>query len=412
MRQVQEDSLVQGVRPHLLFLAHRIPYPPTKGDKIRSYHLLVHLAKRFRVHLGTFVDDPADLPFADQVQEYCESTAIFRVRPLVQRLKGLRALITGESITVPYYRDARLQSWVNATVDRFEIGRVLAYSSSMAQYVLGQRFERARKVIDFVDVDSDKWQQYATSKPAITAWIYRREAAKLAAFERLAASGGGLNTFVSEAEAEYFRRVSADCRSRIVGVPNGVDAGFFAPDPGFECPFPVNTRRIVFTGAMDYWANADAVMWFARDVFPAIKRRFPNVLFYIVGRNPSREVRKLASEGVVITGSVSDVRPFLQYADVAVAPMRIARGIQNKILEAMSMGRPVVATARGVEGIDARDGKEILVASDEQALALQVARVLSGQEGEMGARARQKVICKYNWNVNLRIVAEYLYAAR
>ncbi len=322
----------------LLYLVHRIPFPPNKGDKVRSFNLLRFLAGRFQVHLGTFVDNPADLVHAGRLSEYCASSKIVEIRPALARIRSVPGLWTGEPLTLRYYRDESLAQWVNDVVREQRIGKAVVFSSAMAQYVSGSG--NLRVVVDFVDVDSAKWSQYGKSRRWPLSTVFEREGQRLLAFERAVSRSTSASVFVTPAEAELFRSLAPECAARVHCAQNGVDTDFFSPSPAVPCPYGPDEEPIVFTGAMDYWPNVDAVCWFVNEVLPAIVAQRPRARFHIVGMNPTAVVQALAAEGrVVVTGSVPDVRPYLQHARVVVAPLRVARGIQNKVLEAMAMGR-------------------------------------------------------------------------
>lgn len=392
----------------LLYLAHRIPYPPNKGDKIRSFHLLKHLAQSYKVHVGAFVDDPDDWQYAEALAQLAGGEVkLLPLNPRLATLKSAIGLLSGEPLSNPYYRDRRMQLWVDAMLATRPIARALVYSSSMAQYLM--KHHAIRRVIDFVDIDSDKWRQYAGKKSWPMSWVYQREAHTLFNYERRVTHEFAAAAFVSDAEAALFKKLAPDCADKVFGFSNGVDADYFSPDQALVSPFSVDECAIVFTGAMDYWANVDAVMWFAREIFPSIKRAHPAAHFYIVGSRPTPEVQALVHEpGVYVTGAVPDTRPYIAHATVAVAPLRIARGIQNKVLEAMAMARPTVVSEQALEGIAATPGKEILLATDAAAFAGQVNRAIAGQVPEMGAAARQRVVSDYSWSGHLRIVEQLL----
>lgn len=380
-----------------------MPYPPNKGDKIRSYHLLVHLAQRFEVHLGTFVDDPDDWQHAETVKRLCKSVHIVPLHPLSAKIRSLRAFSTGGPQTVDYYRDAGMQAWVNKTVVDFPISRVVVFCSAMAQYAEG--IQGARRVIDFVDIDSDKWSQYAEKKSWPLSWLYRREGRELLRYERQVAAKFDASLFVSDAEAALFRTRAPESAARIGFFNNGVDTGFFSPEQRYDNPYSPDEAPVVFTGAMDYWPNIDAVQWFADTMLPAIRARNDKAVFYIVGSRPVEQVKALARlPGVKVTGTVPDVRPYIAHARVCVAPLRIARGIQNKVLEAMAMAKPVVVSAAALEGIDAEPGRELLLAGHEQQFIDAVSALLSTSLPEIGLAARRKVLARYGWSSNLEKV--------
>ncbi len=384
----------------LLFLVHRMPYPPNKGDKIRSWHLLRHLAERYRVHLGTFIDDPDDWQHVDFVQKQCASSHFARLDPRTARLRSLGALLGGRPLTLDYYRNAGLAGWVGQVMQQHPVRHVLVFSSAMAQYA--PALAQGARVIDFVDIDSDKWRQYADKKPWPMSLLYRREGRALLAYERKIAAGFDASLFVSPAEAELFRQLAPESADRIGHFNNGVDTDYFSPQREYPNPYPGDELPIVFTGAMDYWPNVDAVQWFAREVLPAILAQRPAARFYIVGTRPSAQVQLLAKlPGVCVTGAVPDVRPYLAHARVSVAPLRIARGIQNKVLEAMSMAMPVVVSPQALEGIAATPGSEVVLAEDPARYAEAITALLREPATALGQAAREKVQSCYGWSANL-----------
>lgn len=394
----------------LLFLAHRIPYPPNKGDKIRSWNILRHLAARYRVHLGCFIDDPADREHTGVLRDICESCHFATLDPRQARLRGLSGLLSGAPVTLGYYRDGKLARWVAETAAHAGFRRIFVYSSSMASYALGAAASSARRVIDFVDIDSDKWRQYAGAKSWPESWIYRREARTLLAFERRVAKTFDASLFVSDAEAALFRKLAPECSPRVGALRNGVDVVYFDPAESHERPFEKPGPVLVFTGAMDYWANVDAVAWFARESFPAIRVRHPNASFYIVGAKPAQQVRALARlPGIHVTGRVPDVRPYLAHSDIAVAPLRLARGVQNKVLEAMAMAKPVLATPEALEGIEAEIGTEVIRASGADGVAQAALSLLAREDLEtMGRAARARVVAQYGWDASLQDLTRVL----
>ncbi|RJG07048.1 TIGR03087 family PEP-CTERM/XrtA system glycosyltransferase [Noviherbaspirillum cavernae] len=385
---------------HLLFLVHRIPYPPNKGDKIRSWHLLRHLAQRYRVHLGTFIDDPADRQYIDTVRQCCGQTHFAELNPRIARVRSLGALAANRPLTLDYYRDAGLRDWVGRLMKEEPVAKILVFSSAMAQYAT--EFPQARRIIDFVDIDSDKWRQYADSKLWPMSWLYRREGRQLLRYERQVASAFDASLFVSPAEAALFRKLAPESASKTGFFNNGVDTEYFSPERAYANPYAADEAAIVFTGAMDYWPNVDAVQWFAREAMPAILANDSRAVFYIVGTRPSAQVRALAAlPGVRVTGAVPDVRPYLAHARVAVAPLRIARGIQNKVLEAMAMAKQVVVSPQALEGIDAQSGRDLVQADNAQQFAAAVSAALARPDNVMGGVARNKVESEYSWGSSL-----------
>ena len=388
-------------RPPLLYLTHRIPYPPNKGDKVRSFNILRQLARAHRVWLGTFVDHRDDLQHIPTLGQWCEQVCAIPIEPRIRRIASLRGLVQGEALSLPYYRSPRLAEWVLRTVGEHEIRAAVAFSGPMAQYLGVPGL--ARRVVDFCDVDSAKWTQYAAEHRWPMSWLYRREGERLLAFEREAAAQVDASLFVTEAEANLFRAAAPELSTRVGVMQNGVDADFFSPANAGESPYPPGGPVIVFSGAMDYWPNVDAVTWFATELLPRIRQAVPGVRFCIVGMNPAPAVQALAGEGVTVTGTVPDVRPYIAHADVVVAPLRIARGIQNKVLEAMAMARPVVVSADSATGLAARPGQDFEIARDGDDTVRHVLALLAdpARRSAMGTAARTCVVDHYSWQAHL-----------
>ena len=395
---------------NLLFLAHRIPYPPNKGDKVRSFNLLKRLSPLFRIHLGAFVDDRGDLQHIPMLQALCEEVFAVPVHPRWRKFAGLAGLISGEALSLPYYRHSAMYRWVRRKLSAGRMDAVLVYSSPMAQYVLGDNAQGIRSVVDFVDVDSEKWRQYGEAHHWPMSWLYAREAKCLLRFERAAAARADVSVFVSRAEAELFQRLAPEVAGRVTHVANGVDTDFFNPDAVYPNPFRHDERPLVFTGAMDYWANVDAVSWFAREIFPAVRTRIPQARFWIVGARPTDDVRRLARlDGVHVTGTVEDVRPYLAHAVAGVATLRVARGIQNKVLEAMAMAKPVVATKAAMDGIGIESEYRDLIADDPAGITELAVKILrDGDKRQLGTWGRNFVLTHYSWAENLSRVEKLL----
>jgi len=395
----------------LLFLAHRIPYPPNKGDKIRSFNLLKHLAGHYRVHLGAFVDDPQDWRHAKTLEAICGGgVKLLALEPRRAKLRSLRGLLTGRALTVPYYEDRRMAQWVEERMSTLRIKRTIVFSSAMAQYVSQFRGAEQRCVVDFVDVDSDKWRQYAKTCRWPMNWLYAREARRLLEFDRDVAAWADASMFVSGAEAELFSRLAPEVAERIAAIENGVDTEYFNPAREYRNPYASDEQAVVFTGAMDYRANVDAVRWFAREVFPTIRTNARRCSLYIVGARPSDDVKRLVElPGVRVTGAVEDIRPYLTHAAFAVAPLRIARGVQNKVLEAMAMGKVVLATPAAVDGLRQPTVLSPWVAGEPSIMAAYAQRLLTETDHEeIGRASREYVLRYYNWSRNLERVITLL----
>ncbi len=389
-------------KPSLLYLVHRIPYPPNKGDKVRSFNLLKYLSRNYRVYLGAFVDDPADEQHVAALSEWCEGVHCERLAPRWARIASLRGLLTNEALTLAYYRTSSMLEWARSVVAAQGIQEAAVFCSAMMQYI--EAIPGLRTLADYCDVDSAKWTQYAPQHSGPMAWLYRREGRKLLAYERHAATHARAVTFVSEAEAELFRSQAPEVAAKVFAVSNGVNATYFSPEGDQPSPYPGSGPHIVFTGAMDYWPNVDAVTWFVREAWPAIAAFDAQAQFWIVGMNPAPEVLALALDPRVhVTGTVPDVRPYLRHAAAVVAPLRVARGVQNKVLEAMAMSRAVVVSTDAATGINAINGQDFLIAQTSSDYVEAIRSLLADPEraGSIGRAARQCVLDRYSWEAHL-----------
>ena len=397
----------------LLFLAHRIPFPPEKGDKIRSFHILEHLASRYRVHLGCFYDDPADAGLIDELRRRCSTVMCLPLHRKRARIRSLAALATGRSLTETDFHDARLARWVAETMRRYRPRSSFVFGSAMAPYALPYR--QGTRIFDMVDIDSEKWGAYTGARPWPLSQLYARERRLLFELERKAAAGFDRTLLVSRAEAKLFRRLAPDVAGRVLALRNGVDIAYFDPRLTYPRLFSAAAVPIVFTGAMDYWPNIQAAEWFAGTVWPLLGDRDRPLEFWIVGANPAPAIRRLAERpGIHATGRVEDMRPYLAHAAAVVAPLRIARGIQNKVLEAMAMAKPVVVTPEASEGIlgDAQDeGRdELIVRADAAGFAQGLKWALTEEGAGIGQRARRLVERHFQWRESWTML-DALFAA-
>lgn len=385
----------------VLFLAHRLPYPPDKGDKIHTYHVLRHLGARHEVLLGTFIDDPHDEQHLHAVRSMCAEMHVARLSRVRAYARAMGSLARREALTLGYYRDAGLARWVRDIGQRRPPDAVVMHASSMLPY--GESLEGPPLVADYNDVDSQKWAEYGQRRRWPMSWVYRREAKRLLEAERRGARRARWTLFATEREADLFRRLAPESAARVSVMGNGVDDLRFAPEPGRPSPFAPDERAVVFVGTMNYWPNVDAVVWFAQEILPRLREQWPTTRFHIVGRSPAPAVRRLASDAVHVTGAVADTRPWLQHASAVVAPMRIAPGIQNKILEAMAMACAIVATRACAEVLDVAADEHLLLADDVPGFVAQVGRVLASpdQAAGLGAAARRRVRSRYSWGERL-----------
>jgi sugar transferase (PEP-CTERM/EpsH1 system associated) len=394
----------------ILYLVHRVPYPPDRGDKIRSFHILKKLATLAPVHLVAFADDAADLDHGAALDGLVKSRHV-EIRNASKPVAGVRSLLTGKPLSLTLFDSGSMRSAVKGVLATENITTIFGFSGQMAQFVPDQ-LDGRRFVMDFVDMDSAKFDAYADRAGAVMERVYRREARLLGRYEQSVARRADLSTFVSHAEADLFRTTNGLDASQVQPLENGIDletfnrlADFVPMSPSDKGAGPL----IVFTGQMDYWPNVEAVTIFAEQVMPIIRQQAPVARFAIVGRKPTDAVKALAAlPGVIVTGEVPDTRSWLAAASVVVAPLRLARGVQNKVLEAMAMACPVVASPAAFEGIDAVPGTSIMVADGVQAEAKAVLTLLNDPvlAQQLGQAARAQMEALYGWDATLACLGD------
>lgn len=388
-----------SAKREVLFIAHRIPYPPDKGDKIRTWRILECFARRFDVHLAAFVDDPADFAHEAFLNNICASVTLARLDPTRARLKSALSLPRGEPLTYGYYRDAGMRAAVRRLRAR-QLAFEYAFSSSTAPYLEPAVPGRPR-IADICDADSEKWREYADAQGFAMRAIYAREYRRLAAAETEIINSFDATLAISDAEGRVLAGREGVARD-VLTIGNGVDVDYFsAPTDGAA---PADAGDVALVGAMDYKPNVDAALWFAREVWPRVRAARADATFAIVGSKPAAEVKALAgANGISVTGRVADVRPYLARASAVLAPLKIARGVQNKVLEAMAAGRAIVATPAANVGIDAMPDRDILIADDPIRFAAAVLRLLESQElrAEIGKSAQARARADFSWESRL-----------
>jgi sugar transferase (PEP-CTERM/EpsH1 system associated) len=390
----------------ILFLAHRVPFPPDRGDRIRAHHLLKALARLAPVHVGCLADGDdraGEAALAEIAASHCIAP---RVKPLA--LAGVEAVLAGKPVSLTAFHCRKLEQWVRKTIATRNISAMVVFSGQMGQYVTAQFMGRV--VIDLCDVDSAKFASYAAAGERVG--LNAREARLMAAEEERLGQRADATLLISEAEVTLYRsRLIDPARVNAQVLGNGIDAALFDPatvDPHQAIkgqPAP----HCVFTGQMDYRPNEQAALWVIEHLLPRLRMRHPEARFHIVGRNPTRALMAHhGTPGVQVWGEVPDVRPFLAAADVVLAPLLIARGVQNKVLEAMAMAKPIVLTPEAATGIAARDSEHWLVsAPDPQAMAARIEGLLSepATRTRIGLAARQFVLNHYGWDAMLEPLA-------
>ncbi|GMM94474.1 TIGR03087 family PEP-CTERM/XrtA system glycosyltransferase [Qipengyuania sp. MTN3-11] len=385
----------------ILFLAHRMPFPPDRGDKIRSHHILRGLAGIAPVHVATFADTESDREMEAALGEVAAShVLVSRRKPLA--LAGLQALATGKPVSLTAFADARLQAWVWKTLAERPIDTVFVFSGQMGQYVPAGF--GGRVIVDLCDVDSAKFGTYAETASWPRSVAMRREDRLLRAEEARLVERADVTLLISREEAALLHsRLPPGAEANLVALGNGIDATFF--DPAYAAAHPGVSARpgphIVFTGQMDYPPNVAASLRVITRLLPALRIRYPTAEFHVVGRAPVRELLEHDGKGgVTVWGEVADVRPFLLAADSVVAPLELARGVQNKVLEAMAMCRPVVLSEEAATGIAATDGTHFAIARDDAAMIAAITGLIEDRPAahRMGRMARDFVLREHGWS--------------
>jgi sugar transferase (PEP-CTERM/EpsH1 system associated) len=345
-------------RPDILCLTHRVPFPPDKGDRIRTYHILRYLSQRANVHLACLADEPVDVRTRAALAELTSRLAIVPLGRWSRSLRALSSLLVGRTASEGAFRSPRLRTILRDWCEETRFHAVFASASSLVPYLQLPEVRPIPAVIDLIDVDSQKWLDYGAASRGLRSWLYRVEGCRLRRLEQLLPTWARAVTLVSEAEADLYRSFCA--QGSVHSVCNGVDLDYFQPQ------LPTAGPTCVFVGALDYRPNVDGATWFCREVWPELRRRVPDVKVSLVGRNPAPAVYRLAEiDGVEVVGQVPDVRPYVARASVAVVPLQIARGVQNKVLEAMAMEKSVVVSPAALEGLAAKPGVHLVTASTQ-----------------------------------------------
>lgn len=383
-------------RPRVLCLAHRFPYPPNRGDRVRSYQLLRFLAERADVDLATLADEsPTDEDVA-KLNQICRKLAVEPIGRWRWARAAGQALI-GRSASEGLFQSTRLRQTIRAWTTETQYDAAVVVCSGMTPYLRDFRQSPRRTIVDLVDVDSQKWLDYAVLAPRPAKWVFALEGKRLRRLEYALSSQVDAVTLVSYAEAALFRAVCPN--ERTWAVANGVDLDYFQP-----LDLDADDCSAVFVGALDYRANILGARWFVRQVWPQLKNLIPHASLSLVGRNPVAEIRQMSQEpGIQVFGDVADVRPYLGRAALAIAPLQIARGIQNKVLEAMAMAKPVVASPQALEGISAVNHVHVCAADRPEQWVSRILRLWRRPDvrQSMGSEARRFVEEKHCWAARL-----------
>ncbi|MCS6864662.1 MAG: TIGR03087 family PEP-CTERM/XrtA system glycosyltransferase [Gemmataceae bacterium] len=384
-------------RPRVLLLTHRVPFPPDKGDRIRTFHLLRELTEHVRVWLACPADEPVTAETRNTLHQLCERVAVVPVGRSRRWLRAAWGFAQGRSLSEGVFASRPLARVLRQWADEVTFHAVVASASSVVPYFRDPVFARVPKIVDLIDVDSQKWLDYAAASRFPKSWLYRLEAVRVRRLEQSLVGWAKTISVVSLVEAKIYEALTYPGAATV--ATNGVDTEFFAPAAREE------PQTVAFVGALDYRPNVDGVRWFVQQVWPEVRSRFPTAEFRIIGRHPVAAVRALASvPGVRLVGQVPDIRPFAASVAVVVVPLRLARGVQNKLLEAMAMGRAVVASPASAAPLPVKAGEHLLIASTPAEWVESITALLANADRRhsFGRAARNYVQEYHNWERCLR----------
>ena len=397
--------------PRLLILTHRFPFPPNRGDRIRTYNVLSELSQKFSITLGSLTDEPVTDSQLEHIESLCDEVFVVESGRFSRLWGAARSLLRRTSVTESTFWSSSLAKKVNQAHQSNSFDCALVFCSSMFSYVNRPEFENTGTVVDLIDVDSYKWKQMHQEAIFPKSLVYGREARKVKRVEQQIADTADAICLVSNEEADLFRSiVQAPADKTIAGISNGVDAKFFKPAKAKTYKANDEPFRLVFTGVMNYAPNVEAVVWFCQAILPKLQKSI-DVQFDIVGKNPNAVVKKLNQlKGVNVIGAVPDVRPYLSSADVSIAPLKLARGIQNKVLEAMAMQIPVVCTPQAAEGIAAIDGKHLLTSQTADQWHNELVSLAADRDlrTRLAAAGRELMVQSYSWSARLSPMVQLL----
>jgi polysaccharide biosynthesis protein PslH len=393
----------------ILFLCHRLPYPPNRGGKIRPFNMIRHLSRNHSVVVASLAESQAELDAGEPLRSHCAEVLVELLPPATRWRQAVAALPTSTPSSVAYFSSSRLRTRIAEAARRAPFDAVIVHCAFVAHHVDG--IPAGLRVMDYGDLDSAKWAAYATHRSLPLSLGYALESRKLRAHERRLAARFDQCTVTTQGERDEFLALQVDRPCTV--IPNGVDAGHFSR--GTEASAAAGATSLVFLGRFDYFPNIDGARYFAEEIFSEVRRRVPGCTLQIVGANPARVVQQLGERpGVQVCANVPDVRPYLQGAAVSVAPLRIARGTQNKILESMAMGVPVVSTRQAARGIQAVPGEHLLVAEGPRDFAESVTRLLQepGLRATLTLAAREQIARTHHWPASMSILDDVLAGRR
>ncbi|MDX3772886.1 TIGR03087 family PEP-CTERM/XrtA system glycosyltransferase [Chromatiaceae bacterium AAb-1] len=381
----------------ILYLCHRFPYPPKRGGKIRPFNMIRHFHQQgHQVYVASLARSQAEADEGTGIKDYCTDYYAAVVSEPVQFARMILRLPLLTPSSMGYFYSADLQRHIDHLLAEHHFELIFVHCSSVAQYV--SHIRHIPKLLDFGDMDSQKWLAYRSFKPFPLNLGYWLEGSKMLRAEKQLARHFDLCSCTTKAELETLQSYQTNVAT--AWFPNGVDSDYFAPaDPSYEA------HSISFIGRMDYYPNQEAMLQFCQHTLPLIRQQLPDARLYIVGAEPSAAIRALAElPGVIVTGSVPDVRPYIRNTAAMVAPLSIARGTQNKILEAMAMGVPVVSSSEAAGGIDAIAGKDFLVADTPRQYATHLVQLMTDPElrNQLAAAGRARMLSHHQWQLSMQ----------
>lgn len=388
---------------NILFVCHRFPYPPNRGGKIRPFQMIRHLNQKHRITVATLAHSQEEVQQGSELSHHC-SEVLVEVLPGPRRwIQAVGALPTVAPSSGRYFHSAKLLHRIAGLHQQRQFDAVIVHCAFVAGYV--RNISAPFRMLDFGDLDSRKWSDYARYRAFPWSAGYALEAFKLLRVEQELARQFDYCTVTAQGELESYNEMGASTPARV--IPNGVDTEYYR----LSGTHRQDSLTVVFLGRMDYYPNVAGALEFVEKVWPRIRSKIPEAKFRIVGSNPVSKIRALQDlDGISVTGYVPDVRPHVADAAVAVAPLSIARGTQNKVLECMAMGIPVVASPQVAKGVQAIPGRHLLVGNSSREFADQVIALLQEPERrrKMADEAHQQVVSAHSWSESMKLLDEVL----
>jgi sugar transferase (PEP-CTERM/EpsH1 system associated) len=396
----------------ILIIAQRCPYPPNKGEKIRTFHQLKYFNEcGHDVILASPYEDDSEQKYFDELKKH-HCFKVISTKLSAKPVRLISGVLKNKALSISNFYSANLQSKIDDILASQEINVIFCSASSVSEYIFRSKVyaklnQPLKLIMDFMDVDSDKWAQYEKSHQWPLSAVYSRESRLIAAAEANIVKTFDHCLLITQTEVDLFQSIHGNVKN-LTAIENGLDTNMFYP--------PANSRQTVnpyflFAGVMDYAPNIDAVMWFIDLVWPDVKKKWPNAKFCIAGMNPTEKIKKLQlKEGIEVTGFVDDIKPFFDKANIFIAPFRIARGVQNKILQAFACGLPVIATSMGAEGIRYNTEIDILLADTPEQYIDKITLLINNEERyrALSNNAFNTIAGHYSWDSILAPLATLL----